>query len=172
MYKRLKEIRASQGLNQSDFAKCLGIGQSTLAMMEVGKRDILDRHIKTICSVFNVNEEWLRTGNGDMFVVNDDTLLEKLANEYNMTAAQKRIVATFLKMDEKKRETILHAFLNFLDALQLNTSAPKPMPLESLTDDDIELKRRQAIIAEEFEAEKKGKTSLASIGSNGQGKIV
>ncbi len=67
MNDRLKEIRAHTGMTQADFAKALGIGQSTLAMMEVGKRDILDRHIKTICAIFGVDEHWLRTGEGEMF---------------------------------------------------------------------------------------------------------
>ena len=56
MYNRIKKIRQSLKLNQAEFSKLLGMGQSTLGMLEVGKREILDRHIKTICSIFNVNE--------------------------------------------------------------------------------------------------------------------
>ncbi len=37
-------------------------------MIEVGKRNFNDKHIKLICSTFNVNEQWLRTGIGDMFL--------------------------------------------------------------------------------------------------------
>lgn len=54
-------------MNQKEFAEHLGLGQSTLAMIEVGKRTFNDRHIKIICSTFNVNEDWLRTGEGEMF---------------------------------------------------------------------------------------------------------
>lgn len=67
MYKRIKEIRKALGLNQEDFSKKIGLSQSSLAMIEVGKRNFSDKHIKLICSTFNINEQWLRTGNGDMF---------------------------------------------------------------------------------------------------------
>lgn len=67
MYHRIKEIRQQLHINQTDFAKRLGLSQSTLAMMEVGKRRLGEKHIKLICSVFQVNEEWLRTGQGEIF---------------------------------------------------------------------------------------------------------
>ena len=38
-------------------------------MIEVGKRKFSDKHIKIICSEFHVNEKWLRTGEGEMFLV-------------------------------------------------------------------------------------------------------
>ncbi len=68
MYKRIKEIRKELKLSQEDFGKKIGLSQSTLAMIEVGKRNFNDKHIKLICSTFNVNEQWLRTGIGDMFL--------------------------------------------------------------------------------------------------------
>lgn len=67
MHSRIKQIRSALGLNQTEFAKQLGLSQSTLAMIEVGKRNFSDKHIKIICSTFNINENWLRTGQGEMF---------------------------------------------------------------------------------------------------------
>jgi len=68
MYKRIKEIRKELKLSQEDFGKKIGLSQSTLAMIEVGKRNFNDKHVKLICSTFNVSEQWLRTGIGDMFL--------------------------------------------------------------------------------------------------------
>lgn len=67
MYERIKEIRKILNLNQSEFAEKIGLSQSTLAMIEVGKRTFSDKHIKLICSTFNVSEAWLRSGKGNMF---------------------------------------------------------------------------------------------------------
>lgn len=67
MYTRIKAIRSALKMNQAEFAQHLGLGQSTLAMIEVGKRTFSDKHIKIICATFNVNEEWLRTGKGEIF---------------------------------------------------------------------------------------------------------
>ena len=62
MHNRIKEIRKALNINQIDFAKQIGLSQSTLAMIEVGKRNFSDKHIKLICSTFNISEHWIRTG--------------------------------------------------------------------------------------------------------------
>ena len=67
MYNRIKEIRKTLNINQIDFAKQIGLSQSTLAMIEVGKRNFSDKHIKLICSTFNISEHWIKTGEGNMF---------------------------------------------------------------------------------------------------------
>lgn len=68
MEERLKSLRSALNMNQKDFAQSLGLGQSTWAMIEIGKRELNDRHVKLICSIHNVNKDWLLTGNGEMFV--------------------------------------------------------------------------------------------------------
>ena len=64
---RLKEIRNALGLNQTDFASQLGITQTAYSMIETGRRPLADKYVKVICSLFDVNEEWFRTGQGEMF---------------------------------------------------------------------------------------------------------
>ena len=68
MLHRLKEIRKTLGLNQTDFAKHLGITQTAYSMIESGNRPLAEKYIKVICSSFNVNENWFYTGEGDMFL--------------------------------------------------------------------------------------------------------
>ena len=63
---RIKIIRENEGLNQREFALSIKIGQSTLAMFENGQREPKPIHIEQICSKYNINEEWLRTGKGEM----------------------------------------------------------------------------------------------------------
>lgn len=67
MIERLKQLRKVLKINQTDFAKQLGITQTAYSMIENGNNPLSDRYIKVICSVFNVNEAWLRIGEGDMF---------------------------------------------------------------------------------------------------------
>lgn len=85
MEERLKKLRNSLGLNQKDFARSLSLGQSTWAMIEVGKRELNDRHVKLICNIYNVNESWLRTGEGG-----DENMFKKdfLEDEYTRYAAE------------------------------------------------------------------------------------
>ena len=81
MNKRLKILRTELDLSQAEFSNKLSIAQSTYAVLESGKSALRDRHIKLICSTFNVSEEWLREGKGDMFVTNiNQQLGVELAN--------------------------------------------------------------------------------------------
>jgi transcriptional regulator with XRE-family HTH domain len=67
MKERLIAIRKALKLNQGEFAKRLGIKGGALSMIELGKNGLTDQNIKLICMIFNVNETWLRTGEGEMF---------------------------------------------------------------------------------------------------------
>ncbi len=67
MYHRLKTLRKTLHMTQSEFAQRIGLGQSSLAMLEQGRRRFNEKHVKLVCSAFGVQERWLRTGEGDMF---------------------------------------------------------------------------------------------------------
>ena len=64
---RIKEVRQSKGLTQSQFSEVIGLSRNYIALIEIGERVPSDRTISDICREFNVNEEWLRTGEGEMF---------------------------------------------------------------------------------------------------------
>ena len=67
MNERLKQLRKELNMKQGDFATALSISQGHLSDIENNRKEVSDRVI-SICSLkFNVNEEWLRTGNGKMF---------------------------------------------------------------------------------------------------------
>lgn len=67
MNERIKELRVTLGLTQETFAKRLGIKRNTIGNYETGNRVPSDQSIFSICREFNVNEEWLRNGTGEMF---------------------------------------------------------------------------------------------------------
>ena len=63
---RIKEIRRSSGLSQTDFAEHLGTTRGVITNLEGEKTSPNEPFIKLICREFNVNEDWLRTGEGEM----------------------------------------------------------------------------------------------------------
>jgi transcriptional regulator with XRE-family HTH domain len=67
MNKRLREVRKALKINQSDFASKLGMAQSGYSQIETGENTLTEQNIKLICLIYNVNETWLRTGDGEMF---------------------------------------------------------------------------------------------------------
>ena len=68
MNSRLKEIRLNLGLSQKKFGNKMFLSQDQISLLENGKRNITDRTLNDICRTFNVNEEWLKYGHGEMFV--------------------------------------------------------------------------------------------------------
>ena len=68
MKDRFKELRKELNVTQQEFADKLKISRNFVAQIEMGSKVPSDRTIDDVCREFNVNEEWLRTGNGDMFV--------------------------------------------------------------------------------------------------------
>ncbi|MDD3157272.1 helix-turn-helix transcriptional regulator [Anaeromusa sp.] len=172
MNERLREVRKyTQNYTQDKFAAFLGTTRAAIASYELGRVVPSDTFIQLLCAKCNINETWLRTGSGDMFVETDDALLGKLAHEYNMSPSQQRIMNAFLRMDEQKREMVAQSFFMFVDSLQeTSPAAPSVTLLDNVSDEELELKKRQELIAIEFEAEKKGITSLASTGTSGRTK--
>jgi len=66
--RRIKELRKELGLNQRDFCKMLALSEGYISGIEVNLRKVNDRIIKLIVAEFGVNEEWLRTGKGEMLI--------------------------------------------------------------------------------------------------------
>lgn len=65
---RVRELRKSLNLTMEKFGEPLGVKKSAISNIENGSRNLTDQMIIAICREYNVNEEWLRTGSGEMFV--------------------------------------------------------------------------------------------------------
>ena len=79
MKERIKELRKRLGLTQQEFADKLGIKRGSIGNYELGRNIPVDSVIALICDRCHVNETWLRTGEGDMFVeVSRDDELQRL----------------------------------------------------------------------------------------------
>lgn len=69
-------------LTQREFGDYIGIKQNSIALIESGKRNASNQVIRSICREFNVNEEWLRYGTGEMFASDISNELDTLVKMY------------------------------------------------------------------------------------------
>jgi transcriptional regulator with XRE-family HTH domain len=84
VYDRIKEIRIELGISQVEFSKRIFVSKSFYGDIEIGKKKINDRIIFIISKQFNVSDEWIKTGKGEMFIdTPPDIRKEKLLNIYN-----------------------------------------------------------------------------------------
>ncbi len=68
MNKRIRKLRKELNLTLDKFGEQIGLKKSSLSQIENGKCAITEQTIKSICREFNVNENWLRTGEGDIHI--------------------------------------------------------------------------------------------------------
>ena len=104
MNNRVKEIRKYVGLTQEKFAQSIGVSRSNVTNVELGKIQLTDRLIKTICSVYNVDENWLRTGEGEMFIsLNSDDEFDMLVGSLyaENDEFKKKVIKTMLSLEDE-----------------------------------------------------------------------
>jgi transcriptional regulator with XRE-family HTH domain len=103
MNERLKQLRVALGLSQEEFGKRIHVQKGHVSSMESGARNITSRTIIDVCREFNVNEEWLRTGSGDMFNTEDDLLEVLTAELKNLDELDKKFIMNYMKLAPKHR---------------------------------------------------------------------
>lgn len=69
---RVKEVRKALRLTQEKFGERIGVKKNTISQIESGINGVTDQLRLAVCREFNVNEDWLRTGEGSMFVEPDE----------------------------------------------------------------------------------------------------
>ena len=107
MKDRIKHLRKDiLKKTQDDFSSRIGLSRNFIAQIETGVKIPSDRTINDICREFNVNEEWLRTGNGKMLkekTINEELveLTDKLLSEES-TSFKNRLVSALARLTEEQ----------------------------------------------------------------------
>lgn len=71
MNNRIRELRKTLNLTLNEFGSKIGLKPNSLCDIEHNRCNITERVIISICAKFNVNESWLRNGEGEMFISED-----------------------------------------------------------------------------------------------------
>lgn len=100
---RVKQLRNSLGLSQKDFGEAIGLSKSTVCAIEKGCHQLTERNVTIICDTFNVNPEWLRTGEGEMFLASPKSSVEDLRKEYNLSDIEYELIKSYLDLPIDKR---------------------------------------------------------------------
>ena len=115
---RVKAIRKAKKMSMEQFGERIGnISKSTISNIENGNRNLTDLMLKSICSEFNVNEDWLRTGAGgpeNMFIPEDMRYLNtvgRLGNEQN--EFKKFCINMLMELPDKYWDYIYEEFKKF-----------------------------------------------------------
>ena len=113
MKDRIAQVRKQAGINQTDFAEKLNLTKNYISLIENGNRIPSDRTITDICREFNVNEVWLRTGEGDPY--QEESRQEQILKFAAQTIKgsdefRKNFVAMLAKLDVEDWEALAKIF--------------------------------------------------------------
>lgn len=83
LFERIKHLRKNElHLTQDELASKIKVSRSNLASIEIGRISVTDRVVNDICMAYNVNEEWLRTGEGEIFNEGNPLIVESILETF------------------------------------------------------------------------------------------
>lgn len=119
MNERLKQLRTVLGLSQEAFGETVGVTKVAISRIESGINSLSDRMILSIVTQHNVNERWLRTGEGDMFIElsKDEQIEDFIGNLLSSEedSFKRRLISGLAALDENGWNVLE----KFLDSIQI-----------------------------------------------------
>jgi len=107
---RIKQVRKNLKLTQTAFGERIGVKGNTVTGWETGIRVPTDATVNSICREFDVNEEWLRTGEGEMFnPINRDVEIASFMGEIMRgedADFRRRLISVLARLDVSEWELL------------------------------------------------------------------
>lgn len=120
MHERIKKIRRAINVTQQEFADRLLVKRNTVATWEGGRSIPQDSVVALICKEFNVNETWLRTGEGDMFNKAETSAVERLCTELKANELERQIISAYFKIEPNIRDSFVRRLIHEVEAKRNN----------------------------------------------------
>lgn len=135
---RIKFLRKELNLTQEEFGAKIGVKGNTVTGYERGTRTPSDSIINYVCLIFNVNQTWLRTGEGDVFLDgcecgNIATLPKRIWSEYDCNNIEMEFLNAYFSLKKNDRS----AFCKLLHKM-FPQSVPEPQDTNPLDMDDYQ----------------------------------
>ena len=122
MNERIKEVRKALGLTLEKFGKALGVTKQTMSRIENGVNNVTEQMFLSVCRVYNVNEDWLRNGTGEMFNKPSDEvgyyaefLLEQDSVDEPLRSLIVDMIKAYVDLDDVSKEIFMRYVNNLKD---------------------------------------------------------
>lgn len=173
MNERIKEVRKHFGFNQKEFAEKLGITQSGVSWMEQPENTVSDQNIRLICTLFSVNENWLRSGEGEMFTETKETVLFKAAELLNLDDTEQKFLSAYLSLDETQRQSFKEFWRQMVQAyIGQNEIAAAADTRPAVNDRRLTRAQKEELMKQQLDLEEKEAKLSASTTINGSGETA
>ena len=112
MNERLKALRKALGLTQEEMGHRLGVTKTAICSLESGRRNLTEQMAKSMCREFRVRYYWLTDGDGEMFVAVPNSLIDKVAEAYDLDESEKKLLKGVLEMPHEYRQALKDCLRN------------------------------------------------------------
>lgn len=125
MNSRIKELRKALKLSQEEFGSRLGVGKSAISYLESGRSNVTEQMILLICKEFSANEDWLRSGEGEMFeqLTEQQKVLKYTAmllkdTDSVVVDAIKNLIITYEQLDDPSKKVLEQIALKYIENMK------------------------------------------------------
>ena len=114
---RIKLLRKELKMSQAEFGQRIGLKQAAIGLYENGNRSVSEQSITLISQVYQIREEWLRTGNGPKKAAE----LPSPWEDSSIDDADRTIISMYLALSPDKRKFLKEYILKLAHELQPDT---------------------------------------------------
>lgn len=116
---RIRKIRKMLKMTMEQFGEKIGVTKSTISNIENGNRNATEHMLLSICRAYDVNENWLRTGEGSVFVeLPPEDEYIKAATQLSNDPDVRSVLIAYWKQDEAGKAAIKNFLLDIFSELQ------------------------------------------------------
>jgi transcriptional regulator with XRE-family HTH domain len=122
---RIRELRKALKLSQEEFGSRLGVGKSAISYLESGRSNVTEQMILLICKEFSANEDWLRSGEGEMFeqLTEQQKVLKYTAmllkdTDSVVVDAIKNLIITYEQLDDPSKRVLEQIALKYIENMK------------------------------------------------------
>lgn len=110
---RVRYIRKDKKMTLEKFGEKIGLKKNSLSQIENGKNELTEQNKKAICREFHVNYAWLSNGIGEIYNNIGETLINRLADEYQLSQLQIKIIEAALQLSDEQINDFTNKFFGF-----------------------------------------------------------
>lgn len=155
MKERIRKLRRTLDLTQQEFSERLGIKRNTIANYEAGRNEPTDSVVSLIVKVYNVNETWLRTGEGEMFEEEPPSEIDDLARRFDLTNRERILVERFCGLKPESREAVMNFIIGTVEQIIAETHEERTETHEFVPDPSEATEEEKLAAYQEFLETKK-----------------
>lgn len=106
--KRVRKIRLQKGISQEQFGELIGIKKAAVSKIENGDNSLSRSNLISICKQFNINEEWLLYGKGEMFIPTSREneirafFENAMSSDTDLAKIQRKFINTLISLDKEE----------------------------------------------------------------------